>query len=480
MRVLLLGVLLVVAAVLVQPAKGFSEENDSSEMRVILQELRALRTIVEKQQKEINYLKGKVLKSEEQLSQASTNGRSKPSSAQSSEALLRAAQDEIAASEANGETEDVTFTSGALGLQALNPEISITGDLLGSYHEGAQVEKSSDFKVRGLGIHFESYLDPYTRFKAAVSANDDTTKLGEAYLTRFGVLPDLNVTLGKFRQDFGVVNRWHKHALDQVDFPLPLRMIFGGGGLNQSGISLNWQVPFFKDLSQEVIFQITDGGNKRVFGENEDNFPSFLARLKNYHDISKSTYIELGLSALAGRNDTWQINDADGVGDSDAVLRVEERDLWANVLGADLTLFWEPVDRMRYRNVTWRSEAYWLNKDILSPDASGKDTISAWGAYSYVESKVSRTFYLGVRGDYFRPDTKNYAGVAAEALMPLVVAESNSYRWQLAPYLTWHQSPFVHFRIEYNHLSGNNTGADEDIFWFQTIFAAGPHKHERY
>jgi len=129
------------------------------------------------------------------------------------------------------ETEDVTFKAGALSLQALNPEISVTGDMIGTYQHQRQETDNWRFKFRGLGLHLESYLDPYTRFKAAVSVNEEEAKLGEAYMTRFGILEDVNLTVGKFRQQFGVVNRWHKHGLDQVDFPLPLRMIFGDGGL---------------------------------------------------------------------------------------------------------------------------------------------------------------------------------------------------------------------------------------------------------
>jgi hypothetical protein len=140
---------------------------------------------------------------------------------------------------------------------------------------------------------------------------------------------------------------------------------------------------------------------------------------------------------------------------------------------------------MRYRNITWRSEAYFLNKDIVAPDGSGEDSISAWGAYTYLESKVSRTFILGIRGDWFVPDSKDYADYSTAdgidcSIEPLAVTENDSYRWQAAPYVTWHQSPFVRYRLEYNRSGGDGTGPDEETFWLQCIFAAGPHKHERY
>jgi hypothetical protein len=130
--------------------------------------------------------------------------------------------------------------------------------------------------------------------------------------------------------------------------------------------------------------------------------------------------------------------------------------------------------------VTWRTEAYALNKDILAPDGSGEDTVSAWGMYSYVETKASRTVSVGIRGDWFEPAVKAYAALAPASLASVVAAEDGANRWQVSPYVTWEQSPFVHFRVEYDHQDGDGTGPDENVVWLQCIFAAGPHKHERY
>lgn len=387
--------------------------------------------------------------------------------------LMAAAEREAAAEEAPQQMEETTFASGALGLQALNPEISVTGDFISSYRCGDAVTQECDNSVRTLGLHFESYLDPYSRFKAAVPVVEGNAELGEAYFTRYGWLPNVNVTLGKFRQQFGIVNRWHKHALDQVDFPLPLRQIFGPGGLNQTGFDLEWQMPPLRKSTQELTLQLTDGENGRVFGENADHTPAILAHYQNYRDLSKDAYLELGLSALAGRNDTWSVLSGDEIS-------TQESNLWTSVLGADLTFLWEPTDNMRYDNTIWRTEAYLLNKDILAPDGSGEDTLRSWGAYSYYQKKLNRTTDAGLRVDYFEPDVKEYAALPDLSLSPLAVTEAGAHQWLFAPYVTWYQSPWVHWRIEYNHLANHEMGPDEDALFLQCIFAAGPHKHERY
>jgi hypothetical protein len=383
-------------------------------------------------------------------------------------AKAKAAEEAIA----EEKLEETTFKSGGLGLQALNPEISVTGDFLFSTRQDTTSDQSSDFNFRNLGLHLESWLDPYTHFKGAIEFNEDEVELGEAYVTLYNLSDDLNLTLGKFRQQFGVVNRWHKHGLDQVDFPLALREIFGNGGLNQSGISLDWLMPPAGNASQQLTFQMTDGSNDRLFVGNTSNRPSLLAHYKNYRDISKDTYMEWGLSGLVGWNDQWEVSSSTTTQDSG-----EE----TFVLGADFTVLWEPTEKMRYSNLEWRSEAYWLNKDILAPDGSGEDTINAWGLYSYLQTKTSRTVDIGIRGDFYVPDTKSYANLTGPlSLSPLAVTSDNPYLWQVSPYITWWQSPFVKFRAEYDYSNGKGIENPEHVIWLQVIFSAGPHKHERY
>jgi len=447
---------------------GFAEDNSGDIEKLnakILQLQQQMLEMQKKHDKEIAALKKQINDFADQAAKQETKDEL---------ASLRELAQAEAAKEKSEEERlgDVTFKSGGLSLQSLNPEISFAGDFLFSSRQDSTSEESSDFDFRVLDIHVESWLDPYTRLKAAIAVKEDETKLGEGYITLYDISDDLNLTLGKFRQQFGVVNRWHKHALDQVDFPLALRQIFGNGGLNQSGVSLDWLMPPAGDSSQQLTFQVTDGDNDRLFGQNTSNRPSLLAHYKNYRDLSKDTYMEWGLTGLVGWNDRWEVGSSTTTQDS------REKTF---VLGADFSMLWEPTEKMRYRNVEWRSEAYWLNKDILAPDGSGKDTLNAWGLYSYVQTKISRTVDIGVRGDFYVPDTKSYAeNPNWTSLSPLAVNSDNPYLWQISPYITWWQSPFVKFRAEYDYSNGKGIENPEHIFWLQCVFAAGPHKHERY
>jgi hypothetical protein len=384
-------------------------------------------------------------------------------------ALRRLAEAEATRPEEAPEEAEVAFTAKGLSLQALNPEISVTGDMLATYRHQDASSQHSNIRFRSLGLHLESYLDPYTRFKAAIPTFPGGAELGEAYMSRYGLLEGFNLTFGKFRQQFGVVNRWHRHGLDQTDFPLAVRQIFGEGGLNQTGFSFDWVLPQLAGASQTLITQVTNGENGRLFSGSSLSTPSVLLHYKNYRDLSSSTYLELGLSGIVGWKDRWTVLE------NGSLSTVDERRP-ARVLGADLNLVWEPTDRMRYRNVVWRSELYLLDRDILAPDGSGRDSLFAWGAFTYLESKLNRKLDLGVRLDYYKPDQKPYAdGSLAPHAYP-----DDVFFWQVSPYLTYQQSPFVKYRLEYSHLDRRGVEPSEDALTFQLIFAAGPHKHERY
>jgi hypothetical protein len=386
--------------------------------------------------------------------------------------LRRLAEAEAVKEEEEKATEEeTTFKARGLSLQALNPEISVTGDMYGFYRHQQQTRQRSGFEFRNLGLHLESYLDPYTRFKAAVEIHEEGAELGEAYMTRYGLLEGVNLTFGKFRQQFGVVNRWHKHGLDQFDFPLALRQVFGDGGLNQIGISLDWVLPQIGGTSQELTVQLTNGQNPRLFSGNTLGTPSLLLHYKNYRDLSKDTYLELGLTGLGGFRDEWE----EMAGGEIVTIHDSQP---AFVYGVDLTMLWEPTGRMRYRNLVWRSELYVLSRDIVAPDGSGADTLDAWGGYSYVQSKMNRKLDLGFRLDYYRPDTKSYAAFGSW-LNPHAF-DHRVTQWLVAPYVTWQQSPWVKWRIEYNHLDLGDIVDPADTIYLQLIFAAGPHKHERY
>ncbi|HHJ53350.1 MAG TPA: hypothetical protein ENJ89_09170 [Caldithrix abyssi] len=356
------------------------------------------------------------------------------------------------------ETAPRVFKSGQRSLQAINPEISVTGDqffqgVINSNGFTEEARTGGYFRV--LGLHIQSNLDPFSLAKIAVEITPEGVELGEAYVTWTNVFTNLSLTAGKFRQQFGVVNRWHAHSLDQFDFPLAMTTILGEEGLNQIGFSLDWLMPSLIAQANTLTLQITNGQNDQLFAGSAFSFPVVLGHLKNYYDLNPDTYLEWGITGMAGYNNFR------GFADDRLVLKANQL---TKVTGLDLTLFWEPVNRAHYHSFLWRTEFYYADKEQLN-DRELTEHITAGGFYTNVDYRFNERWYAGLRYDYTQPFTVKNAG---------------RYISQIVPYVTWWQSHWVRFRLQLNYKSGNALQKADTVVRLQLTWAAGPHKHERY
>ena len=470
----LLAACLLVTLVVVKQSGAAQSQERQADLQQLQQQVNDLTQLIRQMQKqhddEIAGLKAEIKKL-----QGAPEQPAAPEAADELALLRELAQEEAGAPTAPEQApEETVFKAAGLSLQKLNPEISAAGDFLVYYQDQKGTRKRTDAEIRGLELNIQSYLDPFSYMKATAHMSDEGVDIEEVYFTRFSAIAGANLDVGRFRQQFGVVNRWHEDALDQVQYPLALRRIFGDEGLGQTGASLDWTLPMWGQAQQEFTFQVTNAENEALFDGDALGTPSLLFHYKNYRDLSRDAYLEWGLSGLFGWNDEWDVQPPGGIATTDYDA------LGTRVFGADLSYLWEPIDRALYKNVEWRSELYVLNRDILALDNSGCDTINAWGGYSYLQSKVARNLIFGVRLDYFEPDSKDYAETANLSLAPIAYLDKDPHRWQVGPYVTWWQSEWVRLRGEYNYGWGDGMEPHEHIFWGQANFAIGPHKHERY
>lgn len=317
-------------------------------------------------------------------------------------------------------------------LNQLNPEISVTGDLRAVSSNRAREE----FDFREFELDLQAALDPFSRMRLTVAGSGDEVEVEEAYVVYSTLPAGLELTAGRFRQELGMLNRQHLHALPQSEYPLVLSTLFGDEGLAQTGVALRWLVPRPWSSANQLVLEITDGENEIFAGDSFERL-SVMGRLKNFWDLSPATYFELGLTGLAGETETG--------GDS-------------RVFGTDLTLHWQPPQRSLYRELTWRTEVLRSQRD--GPLGVRQD---AWGGYSYIEGLLARNFSLGLRLD------------SAENPQDPVLRTRG-----LVPYATWWQSEFVRLRAELQYLEQEPLDDSETRLLLQVTWAAGPHKHETY
>jgi hypothetical protein len=314
---------------------------------------------------------------------------------------------------------------------AMNPEISLTGDIRFEFPENASVQVIP----REFELAFQGNLDPYSATKVFVSLEDGEVRIEEGYIYWTGLPAHLRVDAGVFRQEVGELNRWHLHALPESEYPLVIRTYFGPEGLNGVGLSLYSALPFsIAHGTHEAWLQGTSVSSDPLYaGERR---PTLLGRLKNFWQLNRSTYMQLGFTGLGGAT----------FGDS----------LASRVLGVDFRLTWRPPKAGTRQDLTLRAEGYQFHANELGV------TSDRYGMYAAVNYKASRRWVLGLRYDYVQSPRGPYSTV-----------------WGLTPTLTWWQSEFVFLRLENDYRSDSVLGS-ENLALLQVVWALGPHKHETY
>jgi len=244
--------------------------------------------------------------------------------------------------------------------------------------------------------------------------------------------------LGKFRQELGLYNRWHNHALLEVDRPLPVLSFVGDDGLIQTGVSLALPLLQTGPLTQSTWLDLAAGTNEALFDGGSQ--PSFLGRTQSFFDLGPASYLQVGVDGVVGRN-------------SDA-------DLNSSLISVDVAYRWTPPARALYQDLQLKAEWYFARRNAEGFVTHGN------GGYGQAHYKFARQWQVGFRADYLNP----YEG-SPDVQSPDV--------WQFVPSVSWWQSEWVRLRLQGNIVRRAGEGTDFTLF-FQTVWAVGPHKHETY
>jgi hypothetical protein len=426
---------------------------------------RLIERLSQDQEKEIEQLQARIEQLEEELREAQDVRE-----ADELQQILAEAEAESAeeiGKEKIAESQREVFVGRQRALQALNPEISVLGDV--SYN-WTDTGVRDQFLLRGAELAFQSTLDPYTRFKAFLGAHGEAPTLGheeedghdhmdlgvgEIYMEWVALPLNTRLRVGKFRQQYGTLNRWHIHALPSVDVPFALRNTFGDHGLVGLGVGLDWQLPGLWASSNGLTLEVVNAENGVAFAGHHFQDPTFLLRHTGFFDLGPDTYFELGLNAVTGPN-------------------TEDGDLDTTVAGVDFNFVWEPIQRTKYRHVELRGEYIHTRRETGTAEYGILESDSF---YTYVSWKFSRRWIAGLRYD------------DAELSSPTELLHEQEFTEGLgerawSPFLTFWQSEFVRLRLQYQHATRDFAWAhgpdDDDRLWLQVTFAAGPHKHESY
>lgn len=339
------------------------------------------------------------------------------------------------------------------GLQAFNPEIGGLVDIAGILTESDEDSEGNDkVSVREIELVIGHDVDPYCRYDSTITFSDfEEVTVEEASITHWGLPWDLRAKLGRMRPKIGKASVLHRDALETADEPLVVQNYLGVEGLFRTGLELSWFVPFpWEVVTHDLTVGIMEGGigeEGTLFGETRKR-PSFYAHLKNFWDISHTTNLELGGSYLLGSSD------------EDAKYEV-------NALGLDATLihYFDPTHRLKLLAEFYfqdRNEPFISGEDEEILPSSFED--DPWGMYALMDYRLSPRFSVGGRWDYVIPTD----------IDPFSLDEADM---GISGYLTFHQSEFVRWRLQYQHVEAAE-GTDDERVFVQGTFVFGVHKHQ--
>jgi len=206
------------------------------------------------------------------------------------------------------------------------------------------------------------YLDMFSAFHIA----KDGLEIGELYATTRTMPYGLRLRGGKYKSEFGRINKKHQHAWSFSNTPLVFDAFFGPEGLGDEGLQLQWVAP--TDFYLMAGVEAMQGSNELSFGDT-DGVNLMVSYLKSSFDLSDMTTVLAGITYMQGK---------DGFGDT-------------RIYGADLTL---KSNFDSYSGLKWQNELLYRKKPL-----EGGTVAEQAGLYSELIYDHNQNWSGGIRYD---------------------------------------------------------------------------------
>jgi hypothetical protein len=347
-------------------------------------------------------------------------------------------------------------------------------DLQGGGHDPRQ----RGFSLQSAELALIGAVDPYLIGELYLAYFLDTEgesrlEIEEAFATTQALPHGLQLEFGQFFTEFGRLNPTHPHAWSLVDQPVILTRLFGPDGIRNPGMRLSWiaPVPWFAELS--VGSQLAKGETMLSFLASDEAFDErpvggleffdrdtqslgdlvYLVRLANGADLGDDWTAQLGFSGLVGPN----ASGPDGR---------------TQIYGADLMAKWRPATHRRgWPYVLFESEILW-RRYTTDEESDTVGTLRDWGTYAQLLWGCRERWTTGVRFEY--------AAGSGDGIEPRDDDPWRSDRLRLSSLLTFHQSEFARWRVQYNYDRAKFLeDDDEHSLWLVLEFSYGAHPAHR-
>lgn len=122
-------------------------------------------------------------------------------------------------------------------------------DSISTLQGGGHDPKTRGFTLGQAELSLSGVVDPYFTAEAHILSlvnsvsGESTFEVEEAFLATTGLPLGLQVEVGYFLTEFGIINPQHPHVWDWLDMPVVNSRMFGGDGMRQGGFRASWLLP---------------------------------------------------------------------------------------------------------------------------------------------------------------------------------------------------------------------------------------------
>ena len=353
-----------------------------------------------------------------------------------------------------------------------NPAIGFVGETIfssqskGSPQNGTGYPGGVDVMQRSVELNATASIDPFAKGWVVINGSADAASgetsldVEEAALQTTSLPANFTLTAGQFFGEFGRLSYIHDHELPFVNRPLVLDQYVGGES-KTAGAQASWLVPIDHYVNLTAGFGTQFGDNPDAVGSYRSfGAVNYFGRASTYFDLSDNWQLEGGVSGLFNP-DSGNVN---AELQPNGLTRLTETK--RQLLGGDLKLSYVPLRDNQFNSLTWGNEVlYSDNQYRATPTGGGSSfgkSAGAWGMYSYLTYKWSRTWSGGFLFDYVQNNQ-----------------DSAGRTYDYSPYLTWAISHWNQLRLQYTHTQPNSATGNEpnDAVYLQWTWIIGAHSH---
>jgi hypothetical protein len=258
----------------------------------------------------------------------------------------------------------INATAGASAQNTFNPAIGAvlvaryanvdTGwqEIPGFIPGGELGPGSSGFSLGESELNMKSSVD--SRFFGNLTlaleddAGDTEVAVEEAWIQTTGLSNGLTLLGGRYFSGIGYLNKFHQHADDFADRPLPYQAFFGGQ-YTPDGLQLRWIAP--TQLLLEFGGELNWGSNFPSTGSGTSSTDAWTLFAKLGGDVGASNSWQLGLSYLS----------ADVVGRGGGDIGAPPAEVFSgnsDLTGIDFVWKWAPDGNSRVTNLKLQGEYF--------------------------------------------------------------------------------------------------------------------------